>query len=89
MNAQRAKKIRKKSLELLVDWVKNLVSDAEKEKIDKQNAFDLLPTDTHIYANNQIRLSSFSLKWIVKKIKKVSKTKPINEITLEDIIHEK
>jgi uncharacterized damage-inducible protein DinB len=64
------------------------VSDTEKEKINKQNAFSLLPTDTHIYANKQIWLSSFSLKWIVKKVKKFSKTKTINEITLEDIINE-
>tara|TARA_R100001460_G_scaffold45638_1_gene82900 strand:- start:862 stop:1134 length:273 start_codon:yes stop_codon:yes gene_type:complete len=88
MNGKKAKRIRNRSLEILVSWVKNLVSDPEKEKITKENAHNLLPTDTHIYANNQVRLSAFSLKWIVKRVKKFSKTKPINEVTLKDIIDE-
>tara|TARA_R100001510_G_C7566526_1_gene144615 strand:+ start:182 stop:454 length:273 start_codon:yes stop_codon:yes gene_type:complete len=89
MNGRKAKKIRNKSLLLLVDWVKGLVSDAEKQNVDINKAKDLLPTDTHFYANQQIMLSAYSLKWIVKKVKRLSKVKSINNITIEDLNNDK
>jgi len=85
MNGKKAKQIRNKSLLLLVDWVKTLVSEEEGEKITYENAHKLLPTDTHVYANQQIRLSAFTLKWIVKKVKQLIKIKNINDINIKDL----
>jgi hypothetical protein len=89
MNGKKAKQIRKKGLHLLVDWVKTLVSEEEGKKLSVQDAFDLLPSDTHVFANKSIMLSAFSQKWINKKIKKLVKIKNINDITVKDLINER
>lgn len=87
MNARKAKAIRKQALVLLFEWVKTLVSEEEAKKMKPEEAFNLLPKDTHVYANRRIMLSAFSFKWIIKKIKIFIKTnnKNISQITLEDI----
>jgi hypothetical protein len=88
MNGRTTKQIRRKSLMLLIDWIKTMVSEEEAKKLTLEKAADLVPKDTHIYANGQVRLSSFSLKWINKKIKKLIKYKNINDITVEDLVNE-
>jgi hypothetical protein len=52
-----------------------------------EDAYKLLPKQTHIYANRKLMLSAFSLKWIVKRVKKLYNKKRIEDITLEDIIN--
>jgi hypothetical protein len=88
MNGRKAKAIRTKALFLLVDWVKTLVSEEEAKNITMQQAYDLVPKETHVYANGRFMLSSFSFKWITKKIKKLIKTKNLNDITVEDLTNE-
>ena len=41
MNGRKAKAIRKKSLVLLVDWVKTLIPEEEANKLTLQQAYDL------------------------------------------------
>jgi len=86
MNGKKAKQIRKKSLFILVDWVKTLVSPDEAKKLTVQDAYNLMPQQTHVYANRKLMLSAFSLKWITKKIKKLIKKKELQHITLEDLL---
>ncbi len=88
MNGRQTKLIRKKSLVLLIDWVKTLVSEEEAKKLTMEQAYNLVPKDTHIYTNGKLMLSAFSLKWINKKIKKLLKHKTINDITVEDLTNE-
>ncbi len=88
MNGKKAKAIRNKSLFLLVDWVKTLIPEEEAKTITLQQAYDLVPKETHVFANGRFMLSSFSLKWIIKKIKKLIKTKNLNDITVEDLTNE-
>jgi len=78
----------KKSLVLLVDWVKTLIPEEEANKLTLQQAYDLVPKDTHVFANGKFMLSSFSLKWIIQKIKKLIKTKNLNDVTVEDLTNE-
>lgn len=85
MNGKKAKAIRQKSLHILVDWVKTLVPPEEAKKLTKQDAFNLLPQQTHVFANQRIMLSAFSLKWIIKKIKKLINKKDLKDITLKDL----
>lgn len=85
MNGRKAKAIRKKSLLILVDWIKTLVSDEEAKNLTKQQAYDLVPKETHVYLNNRLMLSAMSLKWIIKKIKKINKYKNLEDIKLEDV----
>ena len=83
MNGRQTKLIRKKSLVLLIDWIKTLVSEEEAKKLTMEQAYNLAPKDTHIYTNGKLMLSAFSLKCINKKIKKLLKHKTINDITVE------
>tara|TARA_B100001939_G_scaffold77551_1_gene65485 strand:- start:613 stop:879 length:267 start_codon:yes stop_codon:yes gene_type:complete len=85
MNGRKAKAIRKKSLLILVDWIKTLVSDEEAKNLTTQQAYDLVPKETHVYLNNRLMLSAMSLKWIIKKIKKINKYKKLEDIKLEDV----
>jgi hypothetical protein len=85
MNGKKAKQIRKKSLFILVDWIKTLVPPEEAKKLTVQDAYKLMPQQTHVFANRKLMLSAFSLKWIIKKIKRLIKTKKLKEITLKDL----
>lgn len=88
MNGAKAKQIRRKSLMLLIEWIKTLVPEEEAKKLTIEQAADLVPTETHMFSNGKFMLSSFSLKWINKKIKKLIKIKNINDITVEDLTNE-
>ncbi len=88
MNGRKTKAIRKKALFLLVDWLKTLVSPEEAKKLKVEDAFKLMPPQTHVYSNNKLMLSAFSLKWIVKKIKKLNNSKDIKDITIQDLLNE-
>tara|TARA_R110002012_G_scaffold68854_1_gene178653 strand:- start:870 stop:1142 length:273 start_codon:yes stop_codon:yes gene_type:complete len=88
MNGRKAKAIRKKGLFLLMEWLKTLVSPEEAKKLKVADAFKLMPQQTHVYLNNKLMLSAFSLKWIVKKIKKLNNQKEIKDITIEDLLNE-
>ena len=72
MNAKKMKKIRRKAKKILVQWLKSLLPDdeKEKEKITEKNIFSLMPTQTHHVFQNQIRLSAWSFKWVVKQLKR-------------------
>jgi len=88
MRGKKSKLIRKQTLYILYAWVKSLLSKEEADKLNIVDAYSMLPTETHIFANGQLRLSAFSFKWINKKIKKyheLNPSKKINEIVLSDI----
>jgi len=87
VNGRKAKAIRRQALKLLYVWVKGLVPEEEAKKMKPEDAYKLLPKDTHVYFNRKLMLSSHSFKWFIKKIKNFNKVnnKNINEITLEDI----
>jgi len=70
MNGRQAKKIRKKSKELTVEWLQSLLPEEESVKITTQNFKDYMPEQTHVFANKKIMLSSFTHKWFTKKLKK-------------------
>ena len=87
MNNRLSKKIRKKALQILVEWVQLQVPEEEARKINVTNVIKFMPPDTHLYAGHKIILSAYSYRWIIKKIKKLIKEKNINinNILLKDI----
>jgi len=87
MNGKKAKQIRTQSLYILYEWVKTLVTPEEASKMKMEDAYKLLPQQTHIYTNRKFMLSAFSLKWIVKKVKRLYNKKRIEDITLKDILN--
>ena len=71
MRGKKAKQLRRKSKELLIEWLKTMVPDGEDvNKITMKNLKEFLPEQTHIFANNRLMLSSYSLRWFYKQTKK-------------------
>jgi len=72
------------------DLLLTVVPDEEKAKITLSNLQDFIPNQTHIYANRQLRISAYTLKWFAKRIKKLmcmGRT-DFKTITLEEIVDE-
>jgi|TARA_Y100000114_G_scaffold40939_1_gene36448 hypothetical protein len=81
MRGKKAKQLRRKSEQLLVEWLRTMVPEGEDtSKISTKNLQEFLPTQTHIYANNKLMLSAYSLRWFYKKVKQNP------NITLQDLI---
>ena len=83
MNQKKAKKLRKKSKLLLLEWIRSMTPDGEDAtKITAKNLHEFLPEDTHIFANNKYMVSAYTLRWFYKKIKDNPNA------TLEEILNE-
>ena len=81
MRGKKAKQLRRKSEQLLVEWLRTMVTEGEDtSRISTKNLQEFLPTQTHIYANNRLMLSAYSLRWFYKKVKQNP------NITLQDLI---
>ena len=70
MNRKQMKVIRRKAKTILVEWLQSLLPEGEKEKVSEANIFDMMPKQTHYYFRNQIRLSAWAYKWVIKKLKR-------------------
>ena len=71
MNGKKAKEIRRKGENLLIEWLRTMVPEGEDtSKINKNNLKEFLPEQTHIFANNKLLLSAYSLRWFYKQVKK-------------------
>ena len=83
MNGKKAKKLRKKSKQLMVEWLRSMTPEGEdRNKINKKNLHEFLPDQTHIFANNKFMISAYTLRWFYKHVKKNP------DIKLEELINE-
>ena len=71
MNSKQEKKIRKHAKHLMVEWLRSVVPAEEKDKVSIDNVQDYIPDQTHIYANSQLHISAYTLRWFTKGIKKL------------------
>tara|TARA_B100001059_G_C17735291_1_gene528520 strand:- start:769 stop:1056 length:288 start_codon:yes stop_codon:yes gene_type:complete len=88
MNRKKSKRIRKHAETLQIEWLKSLLSDEEASKITKDNFKDMLPQQTHLWAQGTIHTSFYTLKWLSNKIKQLIKIFPdkdVEDITPQDI----
>jgi|TARA_Y100001970_G_C13937374_1_gene701389 hypothetical protein len=86
MNSKKAKHVRRRAKELMVDWIKSMIPEDQHQDITVENLDKYMPDQTHIYANRKVILSAYSYRWFIKKIKKLYNLKNINinNITLKD-----
>ena len=85
MNEKKMRKINSRVDEILVDWLKTLVSPKEAGEISINNISSLMPDQNYYEKDSGIRLTTFSKKNIKKELKSlVSKGIDINTITWED-----
>lgn len=87
MNSRRCKKIRRQAKIILVEWFKTLLPEEQTKEVTTNNIEKFLSSQTHFFANNQLQLSAYSLKWTEKKIKSLIRrtNMDINLIKLKDI----
>ena len=84
MNSKTMKKIRHKSLDILSGWVKTLVSEDEKSKVNRDNVEQFLAQQEYIYKHKTLYLSVYSKRWVISVLKKmVSKGVPLESIDYE------
>jgi len=80
MSGKRAKQVRRRGRELLIEWIRTMVpEEGEQTPIDKSNIDNFLPQQTHFFAGGQLRQSAYTLKWFYKKVKRNP------NVTLENI----
>ena len=86
MNSKKAKHVRRRAKELMVDWIKSMIPEDQHQDITVENLDKYMPDQTHIFANRIVILSGYSYRWFIKKIKNLynSKNININNITLKD-----
>ena len=83
MNGKKAKQIRKKSRQLVVDWLQTMLVKEEVKKLSVDNIEKYLPDETHFYANNKLMVSAYTPRWFAQRIKKSNKN--LQDITWQDI----
>ena len=70
MNRKKIKILRRKTKEILVEWLRNLLPEEEQKKVNIKNIISLMPTQTHYINNFQLHLSAWSFKWVMKRLKR-------------------
>ena len=68
MNGKKSKLIRRRALELQLEWINSLLT--EGETITSMELDQALPDDKYYVSRGTIHLSFMNHKWIEKKLKK-------------------
>ena len=81
------KKIDAKVDSLLIEWLKSILSEDDRDQITKENYKQFLPTTKYILSNRTHYLSFYTYRWARQNIKKlVKKDFKLKDITLGDLI---
>ena len=75
-------KLNKKVYDLTIEWLDSILPDGEVTEAVMQK---IIPKERYFFSQGQIRLNAYTYKWFRKRVKKVSKLKSIEEVTLQDI----
>ena len=72
MNGRKAKAIRRRGKQILVEWLHSILPDDTEDKglITTETLEEYLSDQKHIYLNRKFMLSAYSLKWIYKRVKR-------------------
>ena len=86
MNSKRSVALKNKAEDMLIDWVRSLVSEEEATKITKDNYATFLPRLSYFRAKGARRLSFFTLRWAKQRLKKFYKAgKDISDLKVKDL----
>jgi len=87
MNSKKEKQIRKHAKQLMIEWLKSVVPVEEQPKIKIDNIQNYVPDQTHVYADGRLIVSAYTLRWFIKRIKKIvsSSNKKWDQVSLQEI----
>jgi hypothetical protein len=86
MRQLKIKQVRKLSKQFVVEWLKSMLTSEEQKKVSVDNYEKYLPEERHFYANHKLMVSAYTPRWFAQRIKKVLRTKHIDDITYSDVI---
>ena len=86
MRQIKTKQVRKLSKQFVVEWLKSMLTAEEQKKVSVDNYEKYLPEERHFYANNKLMVSAYTPRWFAQRIKKVLRTKHIDDITYSDVV---
>ena len=69
MNGKKAKEIRRQAKKNMVEWLQSLLEGAERDKVTTKTILDLAPKQTHVIQFGTVKLSIYSYKWFIKRVK--------------------
>ena len=75
-------KLNKKIYDLTIEWLDSILPDGEVTEALMQK---MIPKEKYFFSQGQIRLNAYTYKWFKKRVKKASRLKSIEEVTLQDI----
>ena len=87
MNRKVVKQINTKAKKLLIDWLKGIVNEEDKDRVTKENYKSLLPKEDYILVNRTCYLSFYTTRWAKQNIKKLlRKGAKLEDITIGDLV---
>jgi|TARA_R110000803_G_scaffold197237_2_gene260715 hypothetical protein len=86
MNGKQSRKLRLKSKELVMEWVRSLLNEEEAEKISLENYHLLVPKEKYVFANRKLVVSAYTERWFYQNLKKLIKEKSLKTINLKDFL---
>ena len=82
----KVKQINKKADNLLITWLKSIVSDEEQEQITIKNYNQFLPKEEYIESKRTFYLSLYTRRWAKQNIKKLLKINyKLEDITIKHL----
>ena len=75
-------KLNKKVYDLTIEWLNSILPDGKVTEAVMQK---MIPKERYFFSQGQIRLNAYTYKWFKKRVKRVSRLKSIEEVTLQDI----
>ena len=81
------KRIDNKAAELLIEWLRGVVNEDDKDKVTKENYKSLLPKEEYISIKRTYYLALYTHRWTKQNIKKLlKKGTKLEDITIGDLI---
>ena len=82
----KVKQINKKADDLLITWLKSIVSDEEQEQINHKNYKQFLPKEEYIQKFKTYYLAMYTQRWTKQNIKKLLKLNyKLEDITIKHL----
>ena len=82
----KVKHINKKVDELLIQWLKKILTNEEHKKINTKNIKNVLPKEEYIQKNRTYYLSLYTQRWAKQNIKKLLKQNyKLDDIQIKDL----
>ena len=87
MNGRKAKRIRRHANQLVLEWLKTMLTDEEAKKLNPKNKDKYMPEQTHFFANRSLHISAYTSRWFQQRIKRIigQNKRVIESITVQEV----